>query len=205
MLVLAGVAALGTKAQAEVSTAFTIDIVITTDTFETSGGTVLFTTSGVGYSDPLSPGMAAQVAADSTLPLVVQSTASLIPELSDYDFLTVTPSGISDYVVLGGVGPASLGSTGDLFVDVADALVAVGGPGYSLITPLAGSAVLTWESVEIVSASEPEEIVGNIAVNVYDQNIIEQAPAAVPEPKTLALLGAGLLMLVIFGRRKASA
>jgi hypothetical protein len=151
MFVIAGVAALGAKAQGETiqSTAFTIDIVVTTDTFETSGGTVLSTTSGVGYEVPLSPGLVSDmteglaVSSSGALPSQVLSTLPLIPEVSDYDFLTVVPTGNSDYIVLNGVGPAFLGSTDNALVDVANALVAAGGPGYSLTTPLADVPILT--------------------------------------------------------------
>src|ERR1700677_3464806 len=56
------------------------NIVVETDTFETADGSVLFTTNGVGYSSWLSPNIAADLAADTTLPLQIQSTASLIPQ-----------------------------------------------------------------------------------------------------------------------------
>jgi PEP-CTERM motif-containing protein len=213
MLVIAGVAALGAKAQGTPiqSTAFAVDVVITTDTFETAGGAVLFTTSGVGYNENLSPSMAADIAADTTLPLQVQSTASLIPQVSDYVFLTETPSEIGpDYFVLDGVGPAIAGTgnqQGNLFVDVADALIAAGGSWYSLTMPLADVPLLAGPSdIYAVTGSggDPDVTwVGDIAINVYDQNIVEQAPAAVPEPSTLAFLSAGLLTLIIVGRRKA--
>lgn len=204
MFVIAGVAALGARAHGSQvqGTTFTIDVVVTTDTFETAGGAVLFTTTGVGYSNPLSPSFAADLAADTTLPLQVQSTASLIPEVSDYDFLSEPGSDLlQDYVVLGGV--ASPGSTENVLVDVADALVAAGGPGYSLITPLAGSAVLVEEGGPyLLQVLEPEPWDGGINLAVFDQNIVEEA-VATPEPKALALLGAGLLMLIVFARRRS--
>jgi hypothetical protein len=214
LFVMAGVAGLGAKAQGSPintqSTSFTVDIAVTTDTFETAGGAVLFTTSGVAYETPLSPDLVAgmtgglEVSSPETLPSQVLSTLALIPEVSDYDFLTVVPTGISDYIVLNGVGPAFLGSTNNVLVGVADALVAAGGPGYSLTTPLADVPILTGPTdTYVVSASTPEPWVGDITIDVYDQNIVERA-VATPEPKSLALLGAGMLLLIVCAWRKAA-
>lgn len=201
MLVIAGVAALGAKAQGSQvqTTNFEIDVVITPDTFETSGGTVLFTTTGVGYDQALSPSIAADLAGDSAYPLPVQSTAPLIPEVSDYDFLSEPATDfLQDYVVLGSV--VSAPSAQNVFMDVANALVAAGGPGYSLTAPLSGSATNTYTQTFVLSVSEPEPWTGDIAIGVFDQNVVEQA-AATPEPKTLAWLSAGLAMIIIFARR----
>ncbi len=205
ILVIAGAAALSVNVQGDPvqTTSFAIDALISTDTFETAGGAVLFTTAGVGYSEALSPGLVAKMAADSTLPALIQSTLSLIPQVSDYDFLTMTPVGISDYYVLNGVGPASLGFTGNLFSDVENALVAAGGPGYSPVTPLDGSAVSAGGFIYTgITASVPSPWEGDIIVQAFDQNIVEKAPAAVPEPETLALLGAGMLTLITCARRR---
>jgi hypothetical protein len=108
IFVVAGAVVLAANAHASPivhTTSFDENIIIETDTFETSGGAVLFTTNGVGYSDWLSPNIASDLAGDSTVPLQIQSTASLIAQASEYQF----PAGPGpQYIVLGGVGPAIL-------------------------------------------------------------------------------------------------
>jgi hypothetical protein len=97
-LIAAG--ALTAKAHgALITNLFTETIVIGTDTFEQADGSVLFTTNGVGYSDWLSPIIANDLATDPTIPTQVQSTTSLIPEVSELQFLTEqfggdTPDGL---------------------------------------------------------------------------------------------------------------
>ena len=58
---------------------FAEDIIIATDTFETSLGTVFSATNGLGNGDWLSPNIASHLAGDPLVPSQIQSTASLIP------------------------------------------------------------------------------------------------------------------------------
>ena len=51
------------------TTAFDENIVIATDTFETAGGAVIFSTGAVGFSDWLSPNIASDLAGDPAVPI----------------------------------------------------------------------------------------------------------------------------------------
>jgi hypothetical protein len=138
-------------------------IVIGTDTFETTGGAVLFTTSDVGLSDWLSPLIAADLSADSNLgldsgagfPLQIESTASLVPRVSEYQFLA---SQGPAYIVLGAAGLAVLGSAADVASDTTGGLA----PDGSILD-------------------------GTLTFDVFTENIVEQpvTPGAVPKPSAL--------------------
>ena len=183
-------------------TVFTETIVIATDTFETSSGTVLFTTNDIGYSDWLSPVVASDLAGDSTLPAQVQSTASLIPQVSEYQFVTEQGPG---YLVLGGVGPAIPDPYTVFPVTVSDALAAASGPGYSIVGPENATSIVSRSYSTGGFALDGSTLVeGTVTFNVYDENIVERPVAATPEPSMFALLGSGFLMLVLFARRKAA-
>ena len=195
-----------------ISTDFSELIVIGTDTFEATSGSVLFTTNAVSYSDWLSPIIAGDLATDPTLPTQVQSTASLIPEVSELQFLTEQLGGGApgelltggDYIVLGGIGPAFPGTTGDIGVDVGYALEAAGGAGYSIVstTPsTVGQVSYTTGAL----APDGDVVEGTVNIDVYDIDYVERPVAAVPEPSSLALLGVGLLALIPRARRFASA
>jgi hypothetical protein len=144
-LVVVGMIALSLTAHADTivnTVAFTETLLIGTDTFEIPAGSQLFVINGVGYSGSLSPVIASgfasnapcnfcfSVPAGSPLPIQIQSTAALIPEFSEYDFLTqVSP----DYVVVGGAGPALAfpGGVSDAPTDFIGALVTAGRPDIS--------------------------------------------------------------------------
>ena len=185
------------------TTGFTEEIVLETDTFETSGGTILFTTNGIGYSDWLSPVIAADMAGDSTLPIQVQSTASLVARASEYQVLAEQGP---NYIVLGGVGPAIVDpfADQDIGFDVGYALAAAGGPGYAVVG--SPSATSVGFSSYTTGAIEPDGslLEGTLTFDVFAENIVEQPVSATPEPSMLALLGCGLLALIFFARRKAA-
>jgi len=133
--VLAGAAALSANAHADPivhNTVFSEIIVMETDTFETSGGTGLFTTNGVGYTDWLSSDIAADLAGDPAVPTQIQSTVSLVALASEYQFLAETGP---QYIVLGGIGPAIVNPfpDQDIGFDVGYALAAAAGAGYSIV------------------------------------------------------------------------
>jgi hypothetical protein len=105
--------------------------------------------------------------------------------------------------VLGGVGPAFLGSTASVGVDVGLALEAAGGAGYSIIsaTPITvGSMSYTTGGL----APGGDVVDGAVTFDVYDINYVEQPVAGVPEPPAVALLGSDLLALISLPRRKAA-
>jgi hypothetical protein len=204
IFVLAAAVALVANAQADPivhTTNFSEEIVVVTDTFETSGGAVLFTTNGVGYSDWLSPFIASDLAGDSTIPAQVQSTASLVAKASEYQVLAEQGP---NYLVLNGAGPAMLDpfEDQDIALDVGYALTATGGPGYSMM----GSPIITSFGTRSYStgAVEPDGSIleGTITFDVFGEGIVEQ-PVATPEPSMLALLGS-VLMLILFVRRNAA-
>ncbi len=174
------------------------NIVVETDTFETAAGSVLFTTNGIGYSSWLSPNIAADLAADTTLPSQIQSTASLIPEVSELELLTNPITG-NAYLVIDGVGPALEIDTGDEYLELDAELEKAGEPGYSTIgSPITTSAGLWSYST---SATEPNgsTLDGTVNFQVSDINIVERPVGAVtPEPSMAILLGAGLCLLVLY-------
>jgi len=206
IFVFAGSVALAVSAQADPivhTTQFDEDIVVITDTFETSAGTVLFTTNGVGYSDWLSPNIAADLSGDSTVPAQIQSTAALAALASEYQFLAGQGP---QYIVLDGIGPAILDPLADYVTgfEVGYALAAATGPAYSIM----GSPVFTTigQSTYNDGTIEPDGSLldGTVTFDVIHESIVEQPAAATPEPSLLALLGCGLLMLILLARRRAA-
>jgi hypothetical protein len=202
MFLLVGVA-LTNRAYADPivhNTVFSEVIVIETDVFETSGGTVLFTTNGVGYSDWLSPVIASYLAGDPAVPGQIQSTVSLVTLASEYQFLAMPGP---QYLVLDGVGPAIANPFADQNIgfDVGYALAAAGGPAYSIVG--GPSATTVGAASHSTSALEPDGSVieGTVNFAIYAEDIVEQPAAAVPEPSTLPLLGSGLLLILLFARR----
>jgi PEP-CTERM motif-containing protein len=184
------------------TTSFDENIIIATDTFETTGGAILFSTNGVGYTDWLSPDIAADLAGDPLVPAQVQATALLVALASENQFLTEQGT---NYIVLGGVGPAVPDSDGfvELPADVGNALAAVGGPGYSIV----GSPVYSTvgQPTYQTGAVEPDGSIidGTVNFDLIGESIVEQPAAATPEPSMLALLGVGLL-ISFFARRRAA-
>ena len=206
ILVLAGAVALVANAHADPivhNTVFSEIIVVETDTFETSGGTVLFTSDGVGYTDWLSPLIASYLASDPTVPGQIQSTVALVTLASEYQFLAGPGP---QYLVLGGVGPAipDTFADQDIGFDVGYALAAAAGPGYSIVGSPSVTTVGT--ASHSTAALEPDGSVieGTINFAIYDESIVERPVAATPEPSMLALLGCGLVALICFARGKAA-
>ena len=207
-------AALAAQAHADTivnTIAFTETLIVGTDTFETPGGSTLFTISGVGYSDSLSAVIAADLAsnapcgfcnsvpAGTPLPTEIQSTAFLIPQLSEFDFLTeLTP----DYVVVGGAGPAIAypGGVSDSPTDFINTLVNAGGPGYSMVGTNA-TGIGNWSFNTGGFAPDGGLLEGTVTFDVFELDIVEQPAAATPEPSTPTLLGSGLLLILLFARR----
>ena len=200
VFVLAAGTLLALNAQSDpiVNTVLNENIVIETDTFETAGGSVLFTTNGVGYSSWLSPNIAADLAADTTLPLQIQSTASLIPQVSELELLTNPITG-NAYLVINGAGPAIENQTGTEDLQLDSELETAGGPGYSTIGSPITTSVGEWSYS--TSATEPNgsTLDGTVNFQVSDINIIERPiGAATPEPSMAILLGAALCLLVLY-------
>jgi len=198
LVAAAGALALAPNAHASPivnSTVFAETLVVETDLFETPGGTILFTTNGVGYSDWLSPIFAADLAADLSIPSQIQSTASLVALAGEYQFLAEQGP---NYIVLGGVGPAILDPFADQSIgfDVGYALAAAAAPGYSIV----GSPGITSVGPHSYStgAVEPDGslLEGTVTFDIYDETIIEQ-PVSTPEPTTLPLLASGLLLIIL--------
>jgi hypothetical protein len=174
------------------------NVVVETDTFETADGSVLFTTNGVGYSSWLTPNIAADLAADTTLPLQIQSTAFLIPQVSELEFLTNPITG-NAYLVIDGAGPAIENQTGTEYLQLDSELETAGGPGYSMIGSPITTSVGVWSYS--TSATEPNgsTLDGTVNFQVSDINIVEQPiGAATPEPSMAILLGAALCSLVLY-------
>jgi PEP-CTERM motif len=178
--------------QTVVSTQFVETLVVGSDTFETATGTVLFTTDAVGYSDWLSPIIAGDLAGDSALPIQVRSTASLIPEVSEYQFLSEQGP---NYIVLGG-GPALAFATylPSLPAALGADLEAAGGPGYSLVSE---TVSFVTEQSYSTGAFEPngDLLDGKATFDVYDVSLVEKPVSAVPEPSAgaMMLIGVGML------------
>jgi hypothetical protein len=108
--------------------------------------------NGVGYSSWLSPNIAADLAADTSLPLQIQSTASLIPQVSELEFLTNPITG-NAYLVIDGAGPAIENQTGTEYLQLDSELETAGGPGYSTIGSPITATVGEWSYS--TSATEP--------------------------------------------------
>ena len=198
--VLAAGTLLALKAPSDpiVNTVLNENIVVETDTFESAGGSVLFTTNGVGYSSWLSPNIAADLAADTTLPLQIQSTASLIPQVSELEFLSNPITG-NAYLVIDGAGPAIENQTGTEYQQLDSELEMAGGPGYSTIGSPITTTVGEWSYT--TSATEPNgsTLDGTVNFQVSDINIVERPiGAATPEPSMAILLGAALCLLVLY-------
>ena len=159
---------------------------------------MLFTTNGVGYSSWLSPNIAADLAADTTLPLQIQSTASLIPQVSELELLTNPITG-NAFLVINGAGPAIENQTGTEDLQLDSELETAGGPGYSTIGSPITSTVGEWSYS--TSATEPNgsTLDGTVNFQVSDINIIEKPiGAATPEPSMAILLGAAVCLLVLY-------
>jgi hypothetical protein len=204
IFVLAGAVALCANSHADPvlhTTTFAEDIFIETDTFETSSGSVLFTTNGVGYTDWLSPIIAADLAGDPAVPAQIQSTVSLVTLASEYQFLTEKGP---QYIVFGGVGPAivdpSTGQNITVDEDFYRAMETAGGPGYSIVDVIPEHIVnVTYET----GAIEPDGSIidGTVTFFVAEESIVERPVVATPEPSMLAFACSGLL-LILFARRK---
>jgi hypothetical protein len=218
IVVIAGCTALAATAHADpiVNTiAFTETLLVGSDTVETLAGATLFTITGAGYSDSLSPVIAADFASNapcnfcysvlvgSPLPIQIQSTAFLIPQLSEYAFLTeLTP----DYVVVRSAGPAIAfsGGAADSPTDFINALVTAGGPGYSIVGAPSASSIGNWSFDTGGFAPDGSLLEGTVTFDVFELDIVEQPVAATPEPSPIALLASGLLLILLFARRKAA-
>ena len=185
-LLAAGTLALGSHARGDTivhTTNFSEEIVIATDTYESASGNVLFTVSGVGYSDSLSPNIAADLAADSELPTQISSTALLIPQVSEYQFLTGQgPS----YFVPNDLGPAIKASTNNNNVqDLTPAgpytfLYAAGGPGFAFTGDEYATAIRA-ESYSTGTVGPDGSIYqGTVTFAFLAVNIIEKPVAATP-------------------------
>jgi hypothetical protein len=176
-------------------------IIYVTDTFETAGGTPLFATNGVAYSDSLSPMIASQMSADSTLPIQVRSTAGLIPEVSEYQF--VTAQGLT-YVLLNGTAPAIVDPSGDYDSDAGNALVAAGGAAFASIgSPIYITSGRQSYTTFGLSDDGSTEVIGAATFDIFEETIIERA-LVTPEPGPCASIAIGLLILIHVVRRGTS-
>jgi hypothetical protein len=207
---VAAAVALGAMAQANpiVTTTFEEDIVLATDTFEDSPGTVLFSTSGVGYSDWLSPIVGADLAADPNVPVQVQSSAPLIVFASEFQFLAGQGP---QYIVFGGLGPAVLdpnpiivAGVPSITVDVVHDLAAAGPPGFVTLGTEAIAVIgqATYETGGF--APDGTLLEGTLNFDLISENIVEQSASTTPEPSALVLLVSGLAFLGFMHRRGLS-
>jgi len=198
LVAAAGALALAPNAHASPivnSTVFAETLVVETDLFETPGGTILFTTNGVGYSDWLSPIIAADLAGDPSIPSQIQATAALVALASEYQFLADQGP---TYIVLGGVGPPILDPFADqnIGLDVGYSPAAAAGSAYSIVGPPIVTTIGTWSYSTAAIEPDGSILQGTVNLSGYNVNIIEQ-PA--PEPSTLPLLA-----LSCFAWRKAA-
>jgi hypothetical protein len=220
IFVLAGAVALCPNAQADpiVSfTAFSELIVYGTDTFETSGGAVLSTIQFVGWSDEIPSDIASEIAGDpsflasaptnSTNPLYdpaatafIKSSASQVALASDLQFLT----GQLPNVFLTSASPTVyVGSPSD--IGAPEPFLETLFPGFAVDDPVSvytlGSGSFTTGALD---ASDNTLIDGTATFDAFELGLVSKPVAATPEPSMLALIGACLLPLICFARRRAA-
>ena len=168
---------------------------------------MLFTLSDIGYSDWLSAVIAAdlggaipcnQCPPGTAPPLLGQTTASLIPQVSEYQFLT---SQGPEAVLPGGFGPAILGPTGDVTVDPLNALMSAGGPGYVTAGPEVPTSAGSYSYDTYAFEPDGSLLEGTVTFDVYDINLIEKPVAATAEPAALALFASGALAVIVAKQR----
>jgi hypothetical protein len=219
IFVLAGAIALGANAQADPivnSSIFTETIVYGTDTFETSGGAVLSAIQFVGWSDEIPSDIASEIASDplflasaptnSTNPVndpaataFIESSAAQVALATDLEFLSSQlPS-----VFLTSANPnVYVGSPSD--VTAPESFLDTLFPGFVPEDPVSVYS-LGSGSYNTAAIEGPNTILeGTVSFDAFELGIVSKPVAATPEPSMLALLGSGLLVLILFARRKAA-
>jgi hypothetical protein len=184
-------------------TTFDEQIVYGTDTLENPSGTVIETLQHAGWGTEIPSDIAADFSDLATLIPVypsaaafIQSTASQAALITDLDFLTADASPTTVEVWSGGppvIGVADVANS----AEVAGALY----PGYSLVS--ASTPITLGQVSYTTGASEnpTTAIEGTVTFNLYEIDLVERQIASVPEPSTLLLSGAVVLLFARWRRR----
>ena len=211
--------ALGASAQADPIinfTNFTETIVYGTDTFDSSGGTVLSTIQFVAWSDELPADIASDIAGDPSFltsvptgamnPLYdpaatafIKSSASQVAFATDLQFLS---GQLPNVFLTSASGAVYVGSPSD--VTTPEVFLDTLFPGYVAETPLS-AYTLGSGSYNTGALDGPDTLLeGTTTFDAFELQIVSTPVAAAPEPSMPALAGSGLFLLVLLARRKAA-